>query len=147
MLFRSWRMTRPFTDEERRRVEAMFDRAYLDFTQKVGEARKLTPAEVDQVARGRVWTGEDALKQKLIDSEGDYVAAIAAAKQLAGIAADARVTVETFPESKAPWQMLRDAVLSGDLPEEIESLLGGIRWLSMLTRLIPEAGKIGRAHV
>lgn len=135
-----WRMTRPFTDEERRRVEAMFDRAYLDFTQKVGEARKLTPAEVDQVARGRVWTGEDALKQKLIDSEGDYVAAIAAAKQLAGIAADARVTVETFPESKAPWQMLRDAVLSGDLPEEIESLLGGIRWLSMLTRLIPEAG-------
>jgi len=135
-----WRMTRPFTDEERRRVEAMFDRAYLDFTQKVGEARKLTPAEVDQVARGRVWTGEDALKQKLIDGEGDYVAAIAAAKQLAGIATDAKVTVETFPESKAPWQMLRDAVLAGDLPEEIESLLGGIRWLNTLTRLIPEAG-------
>ncbi|MBL8687884.1 MAG: signal peptide peptidase SppA [Rhodospirillaceae bacterium] len=135
-----WRMTRPFTDEERRRVEAMFDRAYLDFTQKVGEARKLTPAEVDQVARGRVWTGEDALKQKLIDGEGDFVAAIAAAKQLAGIAADAKVTIETFPESKAPWQMLRDVVLSGDLPEEIESLLGGIRWLSTLTRLIPEAG-------
>lgn len=135
-----WRPSRPFTDEERRRVEAMFDRAYLDFTQKVAAARKLTPAEVDQVARGRVWTGEDALKHKLIDGEGDFLAAIAAAKQLAGIAADAQVTIETFPENKAPWQMLRDAVLSGDLPEEIETLFRGVRWLAALTRLVPEAG-------
>ncbi len=135
-----WRMTRPFTDEERRRVEAMFDRAYLDFTQKVADARKLTPAEVDQAARGRVWTGQDALARKLIDSEGDYVAAIAAAKQLAGLAADAKVSVATFPESKTPWQVLRDAVMSGDLPEEIETMFQGVRWLAAFTRLIPEAG-------
>ncbi len=135
-----WRMTRPFTDEERRRIEAMFDRAYLDFTQKVGEARKLTPAEVDLIARGRVWTGEDALKQKLIDGEGDFLSAIATAKQLAGLAADAMVTVETYPESKAPWQLLRDTVMSGDLPEEIEAVLGGFRRIAALLRFLPEAG-------
>ena len=135
-----WKMTRPFTDEERRRVESMFDRAYLDFTQKVGEARKLSPEEVDKVARGRVWTGEDARKLKLTDEEGGFLAAIAAAKQLAGLAPDAKVTVDTYPEAKAPWEMLRDALFSGDLPEDIETLLGGIRWLTALTRLVPEAG-------
>lgn len=135
-----WKMTRPFTEEERRRVEAMFDRAYLDFTQKVGEARKLTPDEVDKIARGRVWTGEDARRLKLTDEEGGFLAAIAAAKQLAGLAADAKVTVDTYPEAKAPWEMLRDAVFSGDLPEDIETLLGGIRWLAATMRLMPEAG-------
>ena len=135
-----WKMTRPFTEEERRRVEAMFDRAYLDFTQKVGEARKLTPDEVDKVARGRVWTGEDARRLKLTDEEGGFLAAIASAKQLAGLAPDAKVTVDTYPEAKAPWEMLRDAVFSGDLPEDIETLLGGIRWLAATMRLMPEAG-------
>ena len=135
-----WRMTRPFTEEERRRVEAMFDRAYLDFTQKVGAARKLSPDEVDKVARGRVWTGADAARLKLTDGEGDFVAAIAAAKQLAGLAPDAKVAVETFPAPRATWQLLRDAVLSGDLPEEIDVLLGGIRWLAALLRLVPESG-------
>lgn len=135
-----WRMTRPFTEEERRRVEAMFDRAYLDFTQKVAEARKLTQNEVDAVARGRVWTGEDAIRLKLADGEGDFLAAIAAAKQLAGLAADAKVRVESFPESRSTWQLLRDAVVSGDLPEEIEALFAGIRSLASLLRLVPEAG-------
>ncbi len=135
-----WKMTRPFTEEERRRVEAMFDRAYLDFTQKVGEARKLTPDEVDKIARGRVWTGEDARRLKLTDEEGGFLAAIAAAKQLAGMAPDAKVTVDTYPEAKTPWEMLRDAVFSGDLPDDIDTLLGGIRWFMAMTRLVPEAG-------
>ncbi|MBM3533164.1 MAG: signal peptide peptidase SppA [Alphaproteobacteria bacterium] len=135
-----WRMTRPFTEEERRRVEAMFDRAYLDFTRKVMEARKLTPSEVDGVARGRVWTGEEAIRLKLADAEGDFVAAIAAAKQLAGLSADTKVRVETYPETKPTWQLLRDAIMSGDLPEEIDTLFEGIRSLAALVRLVPEAG-------
>ncbi|MBM3547102.1 MAG: signal peptide peptidase SppA [Alphaproteobacteria bacterium] len=135
-----WRMTRPFTEEERRRVEAMFDRAYLDFTQKVAEARKLTTAEVDGLARGRVWTGEDAISRKLADGEGDFLAAISAAKQLAGLPADAKVTVETFPESKSTWNLLRDVVLSGDLPEEIDAIFQSIRSIAALLRLVPETG-------
>lgn len=135
-----WKMTRPFTDEERRRVESMFDRAYLDFTQKVGEARKLSPEDVDKVARGRVWTGEDARKLNLTDEEGGFLAAIGAAKQLAHLAPDAKVKVETFPSARAPWELLRDVLFSGELPEDLDTLLGGIRWIAAMMRLVPEAG-------
>jgi protease IV len=143
-----WRPTRPFTEEERRRVEAMFDRAYLDFTAKLAEARKLTPEEVDRAARGRVWTGEDASRLKLTDGEGGFVAAIGLAKQLAGLPADAAVKVETFPASKAPWQLLRDALLAGDLPEELEAVLGGVRWLAALLHIVPDSGvQLRSGHV
>ena len=135
-----WHPTRPFTEEERRRVEAMFDRAYIDFTQKLAESRKLSPQEVDAAARGRVWTGENALKLKLSDGEGGYVAALAMARQLAGLAPDAEVTVEIHPPPKYGWEILRDAVLLGELPEELETLLRGIRWLSALMQALPASG-------
>jgi len=49
------------------------------------------------VARGRVWTGRQALDRKLIDGIGNLDAALAAAKEAAGLEADAKVTVVHYP--------------------------------------------------
>jgi protease-4 len=53
--------TEGFTDGQRVMVREWLQRGYDRFTELVAEGRGLTLAEVDQVARGRVWTGEDAL--------------------------------------------------------------------------------------
>lgn len=135
-----WTPSRPFTADERRRVEAMMDRVYADFTGKVADARKLSPEEVDRLARGRVWTGEDALAGKLVDAEGGFLAAIAAAKQAAKLAPDAKVTVEAYPAPKSTWDLLTDTAFSGDLPDDVGTFFAGLRWLARLGGLVPQPG-------
>src|SRR5690606_40851563 len=51
---------RQFSDGEWERMHAMLDRIYDDFTAKVAEGRNLDRSAVEDVARGRVWTGADA---------------------------------------------------------------------------------------
>jgi protease-4 len=61
------------------------DDAYRRFLQLVADGRTMSIAEVDQIAQGRVWTGEQALSLGLVDSMGDLDQAINAAAQLAGL--------------------------------------------------------------
>lgn len=58
---------------------------YNDFVKLVAEGRGLTVERVDQIARGRVWSGEDALEIGLVDELGNLADAIAAAEELAGL--------------------------------------------------------------
>ncbi|MDF3076096.1 MAG: Signal peptide peptidase SppA, type, partial [Alphaproteobacteria bacterium] len=58
---------RRFTPEQAAAVERSLDRVYADFTKRVADARKLSPQQVDQVARGRIWTGQDAKRVGLVD--------------------------------------------------------------------------------
>ena len=53
--------TRPFSEDEWALVNDWLDRIYADFTGKVADGRRMTAAQVDELARGRVWTGADAL--------------------------------------------------------------------------------------
>jgi protease-4 len=96
-----------FTPEEHAKFEAMLDEVYAGFKGRVAEGRKLTPEAVEQVARGRVWTGEDAKAHGLVDALGGFDKALALAKQAAGIAADRDVTLKTFPpEENSPAAIL-----------------------------------------
>ncbi|MEZ4308215.1 MAG: signal peptide peptidase SppA, partial [Polyangiaceae bacterium] len=72
---------RPFTDEERTELGRKVKQFYDTFIGRVVEGRKLKPEEVDAVARGRVWTGEQALTHKLVDRLGGLREAIAEAKK------------------------------------------------------------------
>ncbi len=58
------------TDSQKERFSKLMDRIYEDFTIGVMEGRKMTPEQIDAVARGRVWTGADALKVNLVDQLG-----------------------------------------------------------------------------
>lgn len=78
-----------WTDEERRKVREAIERSYEIFLRRVAESRGKTVEEVDAVGGGRVWTGRQALERGLVDQLGGLEQAIAAARQLAGLRADA----------------------------------------------------------
>ena len=73
---------RPFDEEEWARVEAWLDRVYDDFTDKVAQDRGLPLARVQQLARGRVWTGSQAAENRLVDGLGGLSAAVDTACEL-----------------------------------------------------------------
>ena len=63
-------------------MQAYVERGYSLFLSRVAEGRKLTVADVDSIAQGRVWTGQQALKLKLVDQLGTLKDAIAEAAKL-----------------------------------------------------------------
>ncbi|MEY9213630.1 signal peptide peptidase SppA [Thermobifida halotolerans] len=71
---------RPFHDTEWERVNAILDHIYDDFVAKVAEGRGMTREEVHEVARGRVWTGRDALEKGLVDELGGLETAVRLAR-------------------------------------------------------------------
>ncbi len=83
--------TRSFSPDEWERVNSWLDRIYADFTGKVAEGRRLTVDQVHQVARGRVWTGADAVGNGLVDHLGGLDTAARIARRRAGLAEDAPV--------------------------------------------------------
>jgi protease-4 len=80
---------KPFTDVERRIVQADIDRIYGAFLELVGASRKMSRGELDPIAAGRVWTGRQALERKLVDEMGGLDAAVRKARSLAGLKEDA----------------------------------------------------------
>ena len=67
--------SRPFSDDEWALVNSWLDHIYADFTGKVAAGRGLTAERVHELARGRVWTGADALANGLVDELGGLDAA------------------------------------------------------------------------
>jgi protease-4 len=75
----------PFSDEERARIRADIGDGYTRFKARVSQGRGKTEEEVEDLARGRVWTGEQALFHGLVDQLGDLQAAADRARELAGL--------------------------------------------------------------
>ena len=75
--------TRPFNKEEWSKVNSWLDRIYADFTGKVASGRNMTPEQVHEIARGRVWTGADAAANGLVDHLGGLDDAVALARRKA----------------------------------------------------------------
>ncbi len=82
---------RGFTDDERARFAATIDAIYDDFVAKVAEGRARSVAEIEGIARGRVWTGSDALGIGLVDELGGLRDAVRIARSRAGLPEDAPV--------------------------------------------------------
>jgi protease-4 len=91
--------TRAWTPEERALVERQVSAFYSQFVGKVAEGRRLPAARVEEIARGRVWTGAQARELGLVDRLGGLDDAIALAKERAGLDADARVRRSAPPAS------------------------------------------------
>jgi protease-4 len=72
----------------------------------VASSRHTTPEKIDAVAQGRVWTGQQAKEQGLVDALGGLDAAVAIAKQRAKLAADAEVELVVFPPRKSFYEIL-----------------------------------------
>ena len=95
---------RPFSESEWTLVNDWLDHIYADFTGKVASGRGMTPEQVHEVARGRVWTGADALAHGLVDQLGGLDLAAAIARRRAGLPVTAPLRV--FPRLR-PVDRLR----------------------------------------
>ncbi|MGG6550433.1 UNVERIFIED_CONTAM: S49 family peptidase, partial [Prevotella sp. 15_C9] len=76
-------LTRAFTLEEISYLERYLDGGYKLFKNRVAKVRKLSETQVEAIAQGLVYSGEDALKIKLIDVIGGIDKAISKAAQMA----------------------------------------------------------------
>ena len=104
-LFSGWE---PWTDEERAKVRSLNVAFYETFVAKAAEGRKKTPQEIDAVAQGRVWTGEEALRAGLVDALGGLDAAVSVARVRARIAKGQEVQMVVLPQKKGLLETLME---------------------------------------
>ncbi len=93
-------ISRPKTPQELAVYQREVDRIYAKFVAKVAEARKLSPAKVDEVAQGRVWSGQQAKEIGLVDEIGGLEEAITYAAKAANLGQDWQL-IE--PDEDLPW--------------------------------------------
>jgi protease-4 len=103
--------TRPFSEEEWAKINSWLDRIYADFTGKVASGRNMTPEQVHEIARGRVWTGADAATIGLVDRLGGLDDAMALARRKADLPDSA--PVRAYPRT-TPLDRLRRPESSED---------------------------------
>ena len=99
----------PFTDEERRIVQAEIDRTYELFLGAVAASRHMTSEQVQPIAGGRVWTGTQALERKLVDELGGLDSAIRKARRLAGLPETTPAREVRAPRKQVPPRAMPSA--------------------------------------
>lgn len=90
---------RPLTEKEQEIIQQSVDQTYETFITRVAEGRGITKAEVDSIGQGRVWSGVDALKIKLVDQLGGLPEAITEAEKLAKLT-KGKYKIVQYPEKQ-----------------------------------------------
>ncbi len=109
---------RRFSEAEWARVSRILDAVYADFIGKASEGRGLDEAELERHARGRVWSGVDALERELIDSHGGLRHAMDVTREKLGLDMAAKLTFKEFPSKPGVAQLLENL---------LETSVGAIR--------------------
>lgn len=99
-------VTNPWTDAERNAMQKMMEDIYAQFTQKAATGRKMEVEKLEKLARGRVYTGAQALKLQLVDELGTLDDAIAHAKKAAGLDPEAKLERLDLPKPVSPFEAL-----------------------------------------
>lgn len=101
-----WSGLNPYTPDEWKRFEEWLDGIYDDFLEGVAQGRGMPKERVREVARGRVWTGEQALELGLVDKLGGIRDALELAKKEAGIPEEESVRVVEYPKRKTLFELI-----------------------------------------
>ena len=122
-------ITTPLSSDGRQKLIAEMDHIYQIFVDRVATGRKLSAERVNDIGRGRVWTGAQAKDNGLVDELGGFMAAIRAAKEAAGIAPAQEVTLAFYPRPKSLLERI-GSWLEGDaaagLPAAWQRALGSV---------------------
>ena len=129
-----------FSPEAHQRLETTLDSIYKGFKQHVAAGRHMSEEQVEAVAKGRVWTGEDAKQKGLVDALGGYRVALRLAKEAAHIAAAEPVRLSVFPAEKSPGEVIYDRLLHRDKGEDESA--GAAALLPPLGPVMPLIGEI-----
>lgn len=108
-----WSPIFPFSESAAARHEAMLDFVYRDFTEKLAADRKLPQDRIDDVARGRVWSGTDAREAGLVDALGGYAVAADLLRDALNLEPGAKLDFVILPEPLSPLERLRTAFSEG----------------------------------
>ena len=101
-----WSVVEPYSEAERVKLEASLDRIYADFTAKAGRGRGLSTDSTHTLARGRIWTGADAVQIGLVDALGGFDTALEAVRQEIGLEPEASLDLQLFPRPRSFLQMV-----------------------------------------
>ena len=116
MLFRSAGIlsaNHKFSASEKAVFNKSLDNVYHDFVTKVAEARQITSDGMDKLARGRVWTGQQAVDNGLIDELGGISQAVIWAKKLSDIAPQGRFNIVYYPKAKTFQEKVAELINGG----------------------------------
>ncbi len=129
-------MNQSWSPEERKIFNASLDEVYKDFTKKVLENRSLTE-NIDKIARGRVWTGAEAVKLGLVDALGGFDEALEAAKQQGKIADNQKIKIVNYPQPKSLSEKISDLLFNDivAMPRLFEQSGVDIRYLKLFKRM------------
>ncbi|MGE3334943.1 MAG: signal peptide peptidase SppA [Rhodospirillaceae bacterium] len=115
--------TTDFTPQQLVRLNQMLDATYADFTGKAAQGRGKTQEEIEKVARGRVWSGKDALAAGLVDELGGLSKAIDYTKTKVGLQPTDTLELVAFPKPKGRLAELLSGFGNPDLPFGIMSAI------------------------
>jgi protease-4 len=119
-----WSQTEAYSNEQLEYLQASLDTVYNDFINKFASGRNFKLERAFELAKGRIYTGTQALSSGLVDSLGGYREAFAEAKKLMNIPDEKRVSVKRFPEKLTFWERFVK-----QLPENSED----IQWAENLS--------------
>lgn len=114
-------------DSVQRAFQATIENGYRSFIGLVGQYRDMSPEQVDAVAQGRVWTGEQARDRGLVDQLGTLQEAVAAAAGFAGLAEEYR-TIYIEPELSTLEQFFARMGGQALAHAGVEQMLGETAW-------------------
>ncbi len=108
-----WSANHAFSPQAQARIDALLDHIYADFTGKASDGRGIAADKMDQLARGRIWTGADAKTLGLVDGLGGWHEAVAMVREVAGLKPDAPVELVDYPRPRKIWEVVADAMAGG----------------------------------
>jgi protease-4 len=140
--------THDYTPAEWQRFQSWLDRVYNDFTSKAAEGRNMPKDKILQVAKGRIWTGEDAKNLGLVDELGGYDTALKLAKKAAGIPESDEVKLVVFPHKKNFLESLlqRQGPDSSDKEGTQGATIEMMRAIQPLARKLNDLGALNLEH-
>ena len=100
-----WSAQQPFDDAQLARLDAWLDEVYADFVRKAADGRGMAYDDLEAVARGRVWTGADAVERGLVDTLGGLDSAIERVAEIVG-RPRTELDVVRYPEVPALARLL-----------------------------------------
>jgi protease IV len=134
--------THDYTPAEWARFQSWLDRVYLDFTGKVADGRKLPKEKVLEIAKGRIWSGQDAKNLGLIDELGGFDTALNLAKKAARIPDGNEVRVVVYPRPKSLFETLvqRRGPDNSDKEAAAQALVRMVQEVQPVARELDAAG-------
>lgn len=124
-----WSLTTPFSDAQLQRVDALVGDTYDAFKARVASGRNMDQQQVEALAKGRVWTGNQAYELGLVDELGGFYESVRVTKNFIGLLDDDKVMLKEFPEEEGFLDHLKKSLgRLGNLGASMQKI---VSWLQV----------------